>query len=171
VAPGDAAASRLLQAIRFGGDIQMPPTGKLKDAEIAVVAQWIGLALSQLSPGPPADKARLIRRATLDLTGLPPTPQQVADFLQDSAPDAFARLVDRLLASPEYGRRWGRHWLDVVRYADTAGETADYPVPLAANYRDWVIDAFNCDMPYDAFLRAQIAGDLIAERTGAVADQ
>ena len=106
----------------------------------------------------------LIRRATFDLTGLPPTPDEVDAFLQDESPQAFERLIDRLLASTHYGERWGRHWLDVVRYADTAGETADYPVPLAWRYRNYVIDAFNADKPYDQFLREQIAGDVLANQ-------
>ncbi len=109
-----------------------------------------------------ASKAALIRRATFDLTGLPPTPEEVADFERDSSPQAFERVVDRLLDSPAYGEKWGRHWLDVVRYADTAGETADYPVPLAWRYRNYVIDAFNRDKPYDQFLQEQIAGDILA---------
>jgi len=109
-----------------------------------------------------ADKLTLIRRATFDLTGLPPTPEEVEAFLQDTSPRAFERVVDRLLESSAYGERWGRHWLDIVRYADTAGETADYPVPLAWRYRNYVIDAFNADKPYDEFLREQIAGDVIA---------
>ena len=110
----------------------------------------------------PADKRTLIRRATFDLTGLPPTPGEVAAFLADASPDAFARVVDRLLASPAYGERWGRHWLDVVRYADTAGETADFPVREAYKYRNYVINSFNQDKPYDEFLREQIAGDILA---------
>jgi mono/diheme cytochrome c family protein len=113
-------------------------------------------------PEPAADKLMLIRRARFDLTGLPPEPEEVAAFLQDDSPQAFETVVDRLLASPAYGERWGRHWLDVVRYADTAGETADYPVPLAWRYRNYVIDAFNADKPYDEFLREQIAGDVLA---------
>lgn len=115
-------------------------------------------------PAPVADKLTLIRRATFDLTGLPPTPEEVLAFEQDASPQAFETVVDRLLKSPAYGERWGRHWLDVVRYADTAGETADYPVPLAWRYRNYVIDAFNADKPYDEFLREQIAGDVLAER-------
>ena len=110
----------------------------------------------------PADKRTLIRRASFDLLGLPPTPEDVTAFLSDSSPDAFARLVDRLLASPQYGERWGRIWLDVVRYADTAGETADMPVPDAWRYRDYVINAFNADKPFDQFVREQLAGDLLA---------
>ena len=117
-----------------------------------------------LQPAARADKRTLIRRATFDLTGLPPTPEEIDAFLADESPDAFAKVVDRLLASPHYGERWGRHWLDVVRYADTAGETADYPVPLAWRYRNYVIDAFNADKPYDEFLREQIAGDILARR-------
>ncbi|SIO59037.1 Planctomycete cytochrome C [Singulisphaera sp. GP187] len=115
-----------------------------------------------LKPAAPADRRTLIRRASFDLIGLPPTPAEVAAFVADPAPDAFARVVDRLLASPRYGERWGRHWLDVVRYADTAGETADFPVREAHLYRDYVIDAFNRDTPYDQFVREQVAGDLIA---------
>ncbi len=113
-------------------------------------------------PASIADKLTLIRRATFDLTGLPPTPEAVEAFLQDTSTQAFEVVVDRLLKSPAYGERWGRHWLDVVRYADTAGETADYPVPLAWRYRNYVIDAFNADKPYDEFLREQIAGDILA---------
>ncbi|HYH67821.1 MAG TPA: PSD1 and planctomycete cytochrome C domain-containing protein [Urbifossiella sp.] len=118
-----------------------------------------------LTPAPPADPRALIRRATFDLTGLPPTPEEVDAFLRDSARRtphaAFEAVVERLLASPAYGERWGRHWLDVVRYADTAGDNSDYPVPQAYRYRNWVIDAVNRDLPYDEFVRAQLAGDLL----------
>lgn len=117
-----------------------------------------------VSPAEPADRITLIRRATFDLTGLPPTPDEISAFLADESLSAFARVIDRLLASPHYGERWGRHWLDVVRYADTAGETADYPVPLAWRYRNYVIDAFNTDKPYDQFLQEQIAGDILADQ-------
>ncbi|MBI2926916.1 MAG: PSD1 domain-containing protein [Verrucomicrobia bacterium] len=117
-----------------------------------------------LQPAPQADKRTLLRRATFDLIGLPPTPEEMDSFVADNSPDAYARAVDRLLNSPRYGERWGRHWLDVVRYADTAGETADYPVPVAWRYRNYVIDAFNADKPYDEFLREQIAGDILARR-------
>lgn len=112
----------------------------------------------------PAAKRALIRRATYDLTGLPPTPAEVAAFLEDDSADAFATVVERLLDSPQYGERWGRHWLDVVRYADTAGETGDYPTPLSYKYRNWVIEAFNRDLPYDQFVRQQVAGDILADR-------
>ena len=118
--------------------------------------------LAGVRPVPTAGKRTLIRRATFDLTGLPPTPDAIEAFENDVTPEAFPRVVDRLLDSPAYGERWGRHWLDVVRYADTAGETADYPVPVAWRYRNYVIDAFNQDKPYDEFLREQIAGDVLA---------
>jgi hypothetical protein len=113
-----------------------------------------------LSPAPLTDKRTLIRRATFDLTGLPPTQAEVDAFLSDSSDDAMARLVDRLLESPQYGVRWGRHWLDIVRYSDTAGDNSDFPIPQMAKYRDWVIDAINRDLPFDEFVRDQIAGDL-----------
>ncbi len=114
-----------------------------------------------MTPLPRADKRTLIRRATYDLTGLPPTPEDVDCFLNDDAADAFARVVDRLLDSPHYGEQWGRHWLDLVRYADTAGENTDHPLPHAWRYRNWVIAAFNRDMPYDAFVQDQVAGDIL----------
>jgi cytochrome c553 len=120
-----------------------------------------------LKPAPPADKRTLVRRATFDLTGLPPTPEEVDAFLADDTPGAFARVVERLLASPAYGERWGRHWLDVVRYADTAGDNSDYPVPQIYKYRNWVIDAFNRDLPYDEFVRQQVAGDLLPTKDDA----
>jgi hypothetical protein len=120
------------------------------------------LAERGLDPVGPADRRTLIRRASFDLTGLPPEPAEVEAFERDQSPDAFARLVDRLLASPAYGERWGRHWLDVARYADTAGETGDYPVPDAWRYRNYVIDAFNADKPFDRFIREQVAGDILA---------
>ncbi|MEZ5942537.1 MAG: PSD1 and planctomycete cytochrome C domain-containing protein [Planctomycetaceae bacterium] len=108
-----------------------------------------------------ADKRTLIRRATYDLTGLPPTPAEVAAFLADESPEAFAKVVDRLLESPQYGVHWGRHWLDVVRYADTAGENTDRPLPHAWRYRNWVLNSLNEDMPFDEFVRWQLCGDLI----------
>ena len=113
----------------------------------------------QIEPGDPADKAALLRRAYFDLTGLPPTPQNVAVFLRDDDPDAFAGVVDRLLASPQYGERWGRHWLDLARYAESEGFKADETRPNAWRYRDYVIQAFNQDKPYDLFIKEQIAGD------------
>jgi hypothetical protein len=119
-----------------------------------------------LRPVRPATKRELIRRATFDLIGLPPTPEEVEAFLQDQSPDAFARVVDRLLASPHYGERWARHWLDVARYADDQALAFTTPSPHAYRYRDWVIRALNADMPYDRFLRLQIAGDLLPGPAG-----
>ena len=123
------------------------------------------LEAAGLTPSARADQPTLIRRVTFDLTGLPPTPEEIDAFAGDPDPDAFAKVVDRLLASPHYGEHWGRHWLDVIRYADTAGDTADYPLPEAWRYRNQVIDSFNADKPYDQFVREQIAGDIMA-RTG-----
>jgi hypothetical protein len=117
-----------------------------------------------LEPSPPADRRTLLRRAHFDLTGLPPTADELAAFERDDSATAFADVVERLLASPHHGERWGRHWMDVVRYADTAGDNADYPVPEARLYRDYIIDAFNADKPYDQFVREQLAGDILAAR-------
>ena len=112
-----------------------------------------------IKPAPAADRRTLIRRLCLDLIGLPPGPAEVQDFVDDPAPDAVARLVDRLLASPHYGERWGRHWLDVVRFAETNGYERDGAKPSAWRYRDYVIDALNRDKPYSRFLTEQLAGD------------
>jgi len=112
-----------------------------------------------LSPNPPADKVALLRRACYDLTGLPPTPEEVDAFVKDPAPDAYEKLIDRLLDSPHYGEKWARHWLDVVRYAETNGYERDGPKPFAWRYRDYVIRSFNEDKPYDRFIREQLAGD------------
>ncbi len=119
------------------------------------------LEANGMSPAPVADKRVLIRRATFDLTGLPPTPTEVQSYLDDQSSDAFAKVIDRLLNSRHYGERWGRHWLDVVRYADTSGCNGDFPMPEAYRYRNYVIRSFNNDKPYDQFLREQIAGDLL----------
>jgi hypothetical protein len=119
------------------------------------------LEAKELSPSKPADKRTLIRRATYDLTGLPPSPAEVQEFLADSSPDAFAKVVDRLLASPRYGERWGRHWLDVARYADSNGLDENLVYKNAYWYRDYVIAAFNKDKPFDQFLKEQLAGDLL----------
>jgi hypothetical protein len=128
------------------------------DAHIAAAQRAHGVA-----PVGQADRRTLIRRAYLDLIGLPPEPQRVESFVADDRPDAFARLIDELLASPRYGERWGRYWLDLARYADTAGDNSDYPIPEAYLYRDYVIDAFNADIPYDRFLHEQLAGDILAK--------
>ncbi|HYF36959.1 MAG TPA: PSD1 and planctomycete cytochrome C domain-containing protein [Prosthecobacter sp.] len=114
-----------------------------------------------LSAAPPADKRTLIRRATFDLIGLPPTPEQVDAFLADNEPKAFERLIERLLASPQYGERWGRHWLDVARYADSNGMDENVAFGHAWRYRDYVVRAFNNDKPFDQFLIEQVAGDLL----------
>jgi len=112
-----------------------------------------------LKPAPPADRRTLVRRAYLDLTGLPPSPAEVKEFLDDSRPDSWPRLLDKLLASPHYGERWGRHWLDVARYADSNGYEHDFDRPNAWRFRDYVIRAFNRNTPFDRFLLEQLAGD------------
>jgi hypothetical protein len=117
----------------------------------------------RLKPAGDASKRALIRRATFDLTGLPPSPEEVEAFLKDTSPKAFEKIVDRLLGSQAYGEKWGRHWLDVVRYADTAGDNSDFPVIAAYRYRNYVIESFNKDKPYDQFIREQIAGDILNE--------
>jgi hypothetical protein len=124
------------------------------DAFIAV-----GHAKKGLAPAPEADRRTLLRRLTFDLTGLPPTPEEITAFETDPRPDAYERQVERLLASPHYGERWGRHWLDLARYADSEGYESDHVRPYAWRYRDWVVKAFNDDMPYDRFILEQLAGD------------
>jgi hypothetical protein len=120
-----------------------------------------------LQPVHDADKGTLIRRATFDLTGLPPTPAEVAAFLADKSPDAFAKVVDRLLASQQFGERWGRHWLDVARYGESTGKERNVVYRYAWRYRDYVIDAFNADKPYDRFILEQVAGDLLPSESDA----
>ena len=112
-----------------------------------------------LAPAPPASKLTLLRRVYFDIVGLPPPPDEIERFLHDDSPDAYERLVDRLLASSQYGERWGRHWLDVARYADTGGFEADHLYPSAWQYRDYVIRSFNQDKPFDRFVQEQVAGD------------
>jgi hypothetical protein len=120
-----------------------------------------------MKPNPPADRRTLIRRATYDLTGLPPTPEEVQAFLEDRSPDAYAKVVDRLLASPQYGERWGRIWLDTARYADTKGDikqNQDVPLyPYAWTYRDYVVRSFNEDKPYNRFVLEQLAADRVPQ--------
>lgn len=222
VVKGEPENSSLINAVNYQGQVKMPPTGKLKDAEIADLVAWVKIgapwpdataaevvvekpkgyqfteqqkkfwafqpvkeytpptvknstwsksSLDQfimaelerkgLSPARPASKLALLRRATFDLTGLPPTETEIEEFLADRSPTAFAKVVDRLLASPRYGERWGRHWLDVVRYADSAGADEDIRYPYAYRYRDYVIEAFNNDLPYNEFIKQQLAGDLL----------
>ncbi|MEW6128171.1 MAG: PSD1 and planctomycete cytochrome C domain-containing protein [Acidobacteriota bacterium] len=221
--------SRLLKVIGYSETLKMPPTGKLKADEIAVLTEWVKmgapwanatvkpeakwnppkstrefteeektywafqplatvappkvknrawvkspidafilqkLEARGITPAPPADKLTLLRRATFDLTGLPPTEKEMGDFLADNSPAAFAKVVERLLASPRYGEKWGRHWLDVARYADSTGNDEDHRYPHAWKYRDYVIEAFNWDLPYDQFIREQLAGDLLPAADG-----
>ncbi len=228
VRPGDWENSRLAQVVGYQERLKMPPTGKLPDAEIAALREWVGLgaiwpmtpaeaaaasagpkkkeyskALREfwsfqslrpvtppavkneawvrtpvdrfllaaleakgLAPAHAADKLTLLRRAAYDLTGLPPSPEETRAFLADNSPNAFAKVVDHYLASPRYGEKWGRHWMDVARYADSTGADEDYRYPHAWRYRDWVIDAFNRDVPFAQFIREQIAGDLLPPPPG-----
>lgn len=176
--------SKVTQAVKATGDVLIsaerrkfwsfqpitkPAVPVVKDAgwAKAPMDRFVLAALEArgLRPAAAADKRTLIRRASLDLIGLPPTPEEVEAFLKDSSPHAFAKVVDRLLASPHYGERWGRYWLDVARYAEDdvrgGGPNGREVYPNAWRYRDWVIEAFNRDMPYDAFVKTQIAGDLL----------
>jgi mono/diheme cytochrome c family protein len=235
IVPGKPQESALVEAIRYDGDVQMPPKGKLKDPEIAALTEWVkrgapwasprpGLAsgpapdrstaggkptpsiataiteqarsfwsfrpisdpeppsvrgadwptspvdrftlarleASGLAPSAPAEKVALIRRVKFDLVGLPPAPEEVAAFLRADSPDAYERLVDRLLASPHYGERWGRYWLDIARYGeDQAHSFQPRLYRHGYRYRDWVTGALNRDMPYDRFILEQVAGDLL----------
>jgi mono/diheme cytochrome c family protein len=224
VVPGKPGESRLIAAIGYAGELKMPPKGKLSDAEIAELTEWVragavwpgtgtlrsssamqpaggplfteeqeafwafqpprdpvspevkatGWPVSPidrfilaeiekngLAPAPSTDKRTLIRRATFDLTGLPPTPEEVDAFLADQSAEAFAKVVDRLLASPYYGESWARHWLDLARYADSNGMDENVAYANAFRYRDYVIRALNADKPYDQFVMEQIAGDQI----------
>ncbi|WP_169980582.1 DUF1553 domain-containing protein [Tautonia rosea] len=224
IEPGDPDASLLIEAIRYDSFVQMPPSSRLPDAEIARLTDWIAqgaawpdtttpgenddssrpaetfdlaarashwslqpitdpplpavdrsawprnpidrfllarLEAEGLEPAPEAERHTLIRRASFALTGLPPTPEQLLTFLADDQPDAFDRLVDRLLESPQYGERWARHWLDLVRYAETSGHEFDYDILTAHRYRDYVIRAFNDDVPYDQIIVEHLAGDLL----------
>ena len=142
-----------------------PAPAKVRDANWSAspVDRYVlaGMESKHLAPVADADRTTWIRRVTLDLSGLPPTPEEIDAFAGDTSKNAYAKVVDRLLASPRFGERWGRHWLDVARYADTVGRGRNYAFPLAWRYRDWVIDALNNDMPYDQFVREQVAGDLL----------
>ena len=223
---GDPAHSLLIEAIGYAGDLQMPPKGKLDDAQVAALTSWIEKGLpwpmetatarpagdvakfiirpedrefwslrpvvrpplpeleirgqrsevrntidvfvvqkldeNQLSQSPPADKRTLLRRMSFDLTGLPPAPEDIAAFTADESPDACERVIDRLLASPRYGERWARHWLDVARYGEDQAHTfQSRKYPEGYRYRDWLIASFNGDLPYDEFVRQQIAADLV----------
>lgn len=227
IVPGKANESLLFFAINYKDvSLQMPPDGRLADAEVALLKEWIekgaphpkpegegsimprrgaidfkearnywafrpiqrpeipvvedaawgrnaidallatGLKEKDLVPNPAVDRRTLIRRATYDLTGLPPTPEEVKNFLADTSPDAYEKLIDRLLASKHYGERWGRHWLDVVRYADSNGQDENQGFVDAWRFRNYVIEAFNDDMPFDRFILEQLAGDLIERQPG-----
>ncbi len=226
VVAGEPEKSPLMHVIRYDGKIKMPPSGKLKQAEIDALTEWVKmgapypgvkksdllkmpknaaefseaarkhwafqpirkpkaptvkntawvktpvdlfilakLEAKKLPPAPQADRRTLIRRASYDLTGLPPTQAEITAFVSDKSPDAYAKVLDRLLASPAYGERWGRHWLDVARYADTKGYvfTEDINFYNAYTYRDWVIRAYNEDLPYDQFLIKQLAADRLPQ--------
>jgi hypothetical protein len=136
-----------------------PPTAAVAPIDAFLLAK---LEASGLAPAPEADRRTLIRRLSFDLLGLPPAPEDVEAFVADPAPEAYERLVDRYLESPQFGVRWARHWLDVVRFAETEGFEYNRPWPDAWRYRDWVVEAFNADMPYDEFVRRQLAGDVLA---------
>ncbi len=220
VVPGDPDASRLIQAVRYdSGPVSMPPSGKLRDQEIAKLTEWVrhgapwpkraekALASNEekddslgnshwawqplaepkppeisgvdwprgeidrfvlaklesrgLTAGGPADRHTLLRRLSLDLTGLPLTPSQIRAFARAAWPDGLEAAVDYLLGSPAFGERWGRHWLDLAGYADTLGLGRRIPSPNAWRYRDYVISALNGDKPYDQFVREQVAGDVL----------
>ena len=129
-----------------------------------------GIEGANLTPAAGADRRTLVRRAYLDLHGLPPTTEQTQAYVLDDRPDAWERLIDELLASPRYGERWGRHWLDLARYGDSNGGDENHAYPFAWRYRNWVINAFNQDMPYDQFVKWQIAGDVLEpDHPGAIA--
>ncbi|AWM41441.1 Planctomycete cytochrome C [Gemmata obscuriglobus] len=142
-----------LQPIRTGS---VPAAGNGIDHFVTAKLAEKGLSLS-----PEADRRTLIRRAYFDLIGLPPTPEEVSVFVADKAPDAYEKVIDRLLASPHYGERWARHWLDVVRYGESDGFERNTPRPNAWHYRDWLIRALNTDLPYDQFAKLQLAGDVL----------
>jgi hypothetical protein len=142
--------------------VRQPPVPEMPGAANPVDAFILEkLRDKHLTPAPPADRRTLIRRVSFDLTGLPPEPERVERFVRDPSPEAYPKLVDELLASPRYGERWGRYWLDVVRYADTGGYETDIYYRNAWRYRDYVIQSFNEDKPYDRFVQEQIAGDEI----------
>lgn len=165
--PGlDLAEARKFWSLRPVQD-PLPPAVKDKAWPRGEIDRFIlqKLEARQIRPAADADRRTLLRRVTYDLTGLPPTPREIEAFLADDSADAFAKVVDRLLATRAYGERWGRHWLDVVRYADTAGDNSDYPIPQMVKYRNWVIDAIGADMPYDQFITQQLAGDLLPAET------
>ncbi len=174
VGDGLPMPERMVKSKRPGADhwaYQLPKKGMLPEVK---QADWVKTPLdrfvlarmeaAKLKPSPEADRATLLRRVSLDLIGLPPTPSELADYLNDGKAGAYERVVDRLLASKHYGERWGRHWLDIARYADSDGYTIDAPRDIW-QYRDWVISAMNKDMPFDQFTIEQVAGDLLPNPT------
>ena len=159
----DFAAGRKQWAFQPIADPQPPVQGQGSQQELDRFV-FARLGQAGLQPNAQADRRTLIRRATFDLTGLPPTGEEVETFVRDTSPDAFAKVVDRLLASPHYGEHWARHWLDVARYADTKGYVyarEEKQFVHAWSYRDWVVRALNDDMAYDRFLLLQIAADQV----------
>ncbi len=149
--------------------VKAPGVPKLKEQPANPVDAFVRKALADkgLTPSAPAEKATLLRRVTFDLTGLPPTPEQLEAFLKDTSDKALEKVIDALLASPQFGERWGRHWLDVARYADSSGKEQNIVYPFAWRYRDYVIAAFNKDKPYDRFIKEQLAGDLLPSKNDA----
>ena len=167
--PGEAAAAESLKIKTGHWSFQpvqrpeVPASGAAfvkNEVDEFVIAK---LTEKSLTPSPPADRATLIRRVYLVMHGMPPSPGEVDAFINNKAPEAYARLVDTVLASPRYGERWARHWMDVARYADTNGFETNRPRPNAWHYRDWIINAFNADKSYDKFIREQLAGDALGE--------
>ncbi|MFO0975134.1 MAG: PSD1 and planctomycete cytochrome C domain-containing protein [Planctomycetaceae bacterium] len=153
------------EARKFWAFQPLQPT--VPDSERHAIDHWVSRSLAEkgLRQNPKTDKLTLIRRATFDLTGLPPSRDDIRQFLEDDSPDAYAKLIDRLLESPQYGERWARHWLDVVRYADSNGLDENIAHGNAWRYRNYVIDSLNRDKPFDVFLREQIAGDLMIDES------
>jgi hypothetical protein len=170
--PADTTAPKAADHWSFNPVVRPPvPQVQAADWPASDLDRFIlaRLEAKQMMPSPVADKRTLLRRVTFDLTGLPPSTADLAAFEKDTSPDAFAKVVDRLLASPAFGERWGRHWLDVARYSDTSGAPVvdeDVRYPFAYSYRDWVVKAFNADKPYDQFVRAQIAADKLTAVEG-----
>ena len=168
----DIEAGREFWSFQPPREVQPP---KVKDDQwpLSDIDRFVLQKLEQagLQPVGDATREKLIRRLSFDLIGLPPTPEEIDEFVSDTSPDAYEKLVDRLLQSERFGERWGRHWLDVVRYAESMGKTRNYPFPFAWRYRDYVIDAFNKDKPYDQFIREQLAGDLLKAESDEARDE
>src|ERR1043166_5559805 len=158
--PSGKEESKALWALQPIREVK-PPEPKRKARLRNPIDAFVFAKLEQnnLAPARPAERLTLLRRACFDLAGLPPSPEEIEMFMKSKQPDAYERLIDRLLASPAYGERWGRHWLDVVRYADTAGFEADALYENAWRYRDYVIQSLNADKPFDRLIEEQVAGD------------